>query len=80
MVFRTGRTEALTAARKLVRGFAAAPDPRQHAHRVFSELAHAEGWRAEEQALITELGAWLQGRPNLGELKTRCEATLARLR
>jgi hypothetical protein len=70
----------LAAARKLVRGFAATPDPRQHAHRIFSELVHAEGWTPQEQALVAELGAWLQGRPNLGELKTRCEATLARLR
>jgi hypothetical protein len=79
-VFRSGRNEALAAARKLVRGFAGAPDPRKHAHRIFSELSHAEGWTAQEQALVAELGAWLQDRPNLGELKARCEATLARLR
>lgn len=79
-MFRSGRNEALAAARKLVRGFAGTPDPRKHAHRIFSELAHADGWTPQEQALVAELGAWLQGRPNLGELKTRCEATLARLR
>lgn len=73
------RGEAYANARKMLRGFAGAPDPRRHAQKLFSELAHGEGWTASEEAAITALGQWLQGRPNLGELKSHCEGVLAKL-
>jgi hypothetical protein len=75
----TSRSGALDAARKLLRGFASAPDPRRHAQALYSELTHAEGWSAAEEQAILSLGAWLQARPNLGDLKLRCEKTLAEL-
>lgn len=78
-VFKTTRQEAITKARRLVRGFAGAPDPRRHAQQVYSALVHAEGWAAAHEALILDLGAWLQGHPSLGELKPRCEALLGKL-
>lgn len=73
------RGEALQVARKMLRGFASAPDPRQHAHRLYSELIHADGWSTREEAAIVALGAWLNGRPNHELLKPHCAALLARL-
>jgi hypothetical protein len=73
------RVEALQVARKMLRGFSAAPDPRQHAHRLYSELVHAEGWSAGEEAAIVALGAWLSERPNQELLKPHCAALLAKL-
>jgi hypothetical protein len=75
----TSRSGALDAARKLLRGFAGAPDPRRHAQTLYSELTHAEGWSAAEEEMILSLGAWLRARPNLAELKVGCEKTLAKL-
>lgn len=74
------RGEALANARKLLRGFAGAPDPRRHAQKLFSELAHADGWSGAEQPIILGFGAWLQTRPNIAELKPRCEQVLAKLK
>jgi hypothetical protein len=74
-----GRSEALAAARKLLRGFSAAPDARQHAHKLHSELARAHGWSPAEEARILALGAWLQTRPDLTLLKSQCSAILAKL-
>jgi len=74
------RDEALYSARKMLRGFAGAPDARQHAKRVYSELVHASGWSPTEEADILALGAWLQTRPSEGALKTRCAELLTRLR
>jgi hypothetical protein len=71
------RDEALHTARKLLRGFSGAPDPRQHAHRLYTTLVHADGWSGTEQAAIVELGAWLQTRPVHALLKSRCSAVLA---
>ena len=73
------RGEALQVVRKMLRGFSGAPDPRQHAHRLYSELVHAEGWSAGEEAAIVALGAWLTERPNHDLLKPRCAALLAKL-
>lgn len=74
-----GRGEALQVARKMLRGFSGAPDPRQHAYRLYSELVHAEGWSAGEEAAIVALGAWLNERPSQDLLKPRCAALLAKL-
>ena len=73
------RGEALVAARKLLRTFASAPEPRAQANRIFSELAHAEGWTKAQEAEIARFGAWLTDRPPLAELKARSEQVLARL-
>lgn len=73
------REEALYSARKLLRGFAAAPDPRQHAQRLYGDLSRAVGWSAREEAEISALGAWLQTRPAHVALKPRCAAVLAQL-
>lgn len=78
-MFSTSRAEGLSAARRLLRGFAGAPDPRRQAQQFYSALTHAEGWSKAEEGLILELGAWLQSRPALGELKARCEALAKRL-
>ena len=75
----TSRGEAMSAAKKMLRGFAGAPDARRHAQTLYSEIARADGWSKAEQDLIVAMGAWLQSRPSLGELKPRCEQLLARL-
>ena len=73
------RAEALGVARRLIRGFAGAPDPRRQAQQFYGVLVHAEGWSNAEQGLIVALGTWLSQRPNVGELKKRCDDTLQRL-
>lgn len=73
------RSEALGAARRLMRGFAGAPDPRRHAQQFYGVLVHAEGWSKLEQDLIVALGIWLAERPNVNELKKRCDETLQQL-
>ncbi|AAK24648.1 hypothetical protein CC_2682 [Caulobacter vibrioides CB15] len=78
-MFRMNRAEALGAARRLMRGFAGAPDPRRHAQQFHSVLVHAEGWSKPQQDLIVALGIWLAERPHVNDLKRRCEETLARL-
>jgi hypothetical protein len=78
-VFKTTRAEALVTARRLLRGYASAPDPRRQIQSLYSAMVHGEGWAAREEAEILAFGAWLQGHPSLGELKPRCEALLAKL-
>ena len=73
------RSEALGAARRLMRGFAGAPDARRHAQQFYGALVHAEGWNKGEQALIVALGIWLGERPSVNELKKRCDETLVKL-
>jgi hypothetical protein len=75
----TGRGEALSAARKMLRGFAGAPDARRHAQTLYSEVARADGWSKTEQDQIIAMGIWLQSRPGLGELKVRCEQLITHL-
>jgi hypothetical protein len=74
------RGEALAAARKLLRTFGSAPEPRQRARAIHSELGHAEGLTPSERGEIEALGAWLLERPPISELKPRCERLLAKLR
>ncbi len=78
-MFKTTRVEGLTTARRLLRGYASAPDPRRQIQQLYGALVHAEGWSASSEALILAFGAWLQGHPALGELKPRAEALLAKL-
>ncbi len=75
----TNRAEAIAVSRRLLRGFAGAPDPRRHAQQLFSVLVHADGWSGREQDLIAELGIWLQGHPQLNQIRGKCEATLEAL-
>jgi len=78
-VFKTTRAEALVTARRLLRGYASAPDPRRQAQQLHSALLHGAGWSSEHAADIVAFGAWLQSHPSLGELKPRCEALLGKL-
>jgi hypothetical protein len=78
-VFKTTRVEGLTTARRLLRGYASAPDPRRQVQQMYSALVHAEGWAPAQEALILSFGVWLQEHPSLGELKARTEALLAKL-
>ncbi len=74
------RGEAVAVGKRLLRGFAGAPDPRRHAQTLYAELARAEGWSENELDLINGLGAWLKARPSVAELKPRCEHVMAALR
>lgn len=70
---------ALSEARKLVRTFASAPDPRRRAQAVLSELKHAEGWPATARLRISEAEGWLGGAPSLASIEPRLRALLAAL-
>lgn len=78
-MFKTTRAEALVTARRLLRGYASAPDPRRQIQQLYSALVHGEGWAASHEAQILAFGAWLQTHPSLGELKPRSEALLGKL-
>jgi hypothetical protein len=78
-VFKTSRAEALTTARRLMRGLSSAPDPRRQIQQIHNALAHGEDWAPEQKALILAFGTWLRDRPSLGELKPRGEALLTAL-
>jgi hypothetical protein len=78
-VFKTTPGEGLTTARRLLRGYASAPDPRRQVQQIYSALVHAEGWGPPQEKLILAFGAWLQGQPALGELKARVETLLSKL-
>jgi hypothetical protein len=70
---------ALAAARRLLRTFASAPDPRRQARMIYSELASGEGWTRAQRREIDALGVWLGDDPAIGDLKPRCAGLLARL-
>lgn len=74
------RVDALAAARKLLRTFASAPDPKQRSRAICAELMRASDWTHTQRAAIEELSAWLRGYPPSAELRLRCERLLARLR
>jgi len=78
-VFKTTRAEALVTARRLLRGYTSAPDPRRQVQQLYSALVHGEGWAKNHEAEILAFGTWLSGHPSLGELKPRCETLLAKL-
>lgn len=75
-MFRTTRAEALVTARRLLRGYVSAPEPRRQIQQLYSALIHGEGWSTSQETKILAFGAWLQAHPNLGELKPRCETLL----
>lgn len=74
------RAEALLAARKLLRTFPSAPDPKQRARAICAELMSVQDWTSAQRAAIERLSAWLQDYPSPGELRPRCEQLLAGLR
>jgi hypothetical protein len=78
-VFKTTRAEALVTARRLLRGYASAPDPRRQVQQIYGALVHGEGWAARQEAEILAFGTWLHGHPSLGELKGRSEALLSKI-
>lgn len=78
-MFKTTRVEGLSTARRLLRGYNGAPDPRRQVQQLYSALVHAGDWSPAHEALILAFGAWLQGHPSLGELKARAEALLNKL-
>ena len=78
-MFKTTRAEALVTARRLLRGYARAPDPRRQIQQLYSALIHGEGWTASHEAEILAFGAWFQAHPSLGELKPRCEGLLTKI-
>ena len=78
-MFKTPRAEALVTARRLLRGYASAPDPRRQIQQLYSALVHGEGWTTGQETQILAFGTWLQTHPGLGELKPRCEALLGKL-
>jgi hypothetical protein len=73
------RDEALAAARKRLRGFGSAPDPRRHARSIYAELAQFESWRPGDRRKIAAFGAWLLDRPPISEIKPRCEQLILTL-
>jgi hypothetical protein len=73
------RGEVLAAAKKLLRTFDSAPEPRRQARSIHSELAHGDGWSLSERAAIDALGLWLQEQPPISELRPRCKRVLAAL-
>jgi len=73
------RSQILADGRKMLRGFASAPDARRHAQALYTELARGEDWSKAEEERIIAFGLWLQSRPALAELKPRCEHLLQQL-
>lgn len=81
-VFKVTRTEGLSSARRLLRGYSSAPDQRrqiQQIQQIHVALIHAEGWSPQQEALILAFGTWLHHHPSLSELKARTEALLGKL-
>lgn len=73
------RQQALVDARKLVRTFASAPDPRRRAQAVLSELRHADDWPPAARREIEAADAWLRGSPPADSLEARLRLLLTRL-
>lgn len=73
------RDQALADARKLLRGFAAAPDARRRAQAVLSALRQADDWSAPGRRQIEAADAWLRGGPSVTALEPQLRALLAAL-
>lgn len=69
--------EAIAGAKRRLRAFASAPDPRRHARALQAGLAAAEDWPAADREVIVALGAWLRDYPPSDALRDRCAAALA---
>lgn len=68
--------QALADARKLVRTFQSAPDPRRRAQEVLSVLKRSEGWSPAAAREIVAVDAWLRSQPSVLELAPRLRALL----
>jgi hypothetical protein len=71
--------QALLDARKLVRTFASAPDPRRRAQEVLSVLRRAEGWPPDAMTEIAATDGWLRDHPSVLALAERLRGMLAKL-
>lgn len=76
----TGRRDhALADARKLLRGFGAAPDARRRAQAVLSALRQADNWSAAGRRQIETADAWLRTGPSVTALEPQLRALLTAL-
>ncbi len=66
------KADLLTAARKLVRTFASAPDPRRQARLIHATLLQGAPWPQGLQARLAAFADWLERFPPVGELRARC--------
>jgi hypothetical protein len=73
------KTECLATARKLVRTFASAPDPRRQARLIHAALLQGEPWEPAVQERVVGFGRWLESSPPVSELRGRCTALIARI-
>jgi hypothetical protein len=73
------RDQALADARKLLRGFGAAPDARRRAQAVLSSLRQADDWSPAARRQIEAADAWLRAAPAATALEPRLRALLADL-
>lgn len=73
------RDQALADARKLLRGFGAAPDARRRAPAVLSALRQADDWNAAGRGQIKAADTWLRGSPSVTALEPQLRALLAAL-
>ena len=71
--------QALVDARKLVRTFGSAPDPRRRAQEVVSKLKRANGWPPAALKEIVLVDTWLDGAPSVVALEPHLRALLTRL-
>ena len=73
------RGDVLAGARKLMRTFASAPEPRRQARLLSRELAQSHDWTPSQVDQITAFNVWLDGLPPVGELRLGCESLLSKL-
>ena len=73
------RDLALAEARKLFRGFSAAPDARRRAQAVLSALRQADDWNALGRQRLEAAEAWLRAGPPANVLEPKLRALLAAL-
>jgi hypothetical protein len=72
------KSEAVIAARKLVRTFASAPDPRRQARLVHATLLQWSPWPPDLQQRLDGFGVWMESFPPVGELRGRAADLLER--
>lgn len=71
--------QALLDARKLVRTFASAPDPRRRAQEVLSVLKRADGWAPDAMAELAATDDWLRDHPSVLVLADRLRTMITKL-
>ena len=71
--------QALAEARKLLRTFRSAPDPRRRAHEVVSTLKRGGGWPPAALRELALVDTWLGAAPPVDALEPRLRALLTRL-